>query len=134
MLLFPQRGGPRRGWGRGAQTHIILSCTCVAHVGAPDSPRSSTCSPNLALPAPSSQRPAPRSCSPPAAANRRRLTPPTPLRRQPPPARSTSTPRASPARSEAHTSELQSLMRISYAVLCLNKKNKQPTIPTQQHN
>src|SRR3546814_10206088 len=25
-------------------------------------------------------------------------------------------------RSEAHTSELQSLMRISYAVLCLNKK------------
>src|SRR3546814_4245417 len=26
------------------------------------------------------------------------------------------------ARSEAHTSELQSLMRISYAVFCLNKK------------
>src|SRR3546814_9131825 len=26
-------------------------------------------------------------------------------------------------RSEAHTSELQSLMRISYAVFCLNKKN-----------
>src|SRR3546814_3656060 len=31
-------------------------------------------------------------------------------------------PRA-PARSEEHTSELQSLMRISYAVFCLNKKN-----------
>src|SRR3546814_5040728 len=31
-----------------------------------------------------------------------------------------------PARSEEHTSELQSLMRISYAVLCLKKK--------QQHN
>src|SRR3546814_7247000 len=29
------------------------------------------------------------------------------------------------ARSEAHTSELQSLMRISYAVFCLKKKNKQ---------
>src|SRR3546814_8199385 len=29
------------------------------------------------------------------------------------------------ARSEEHTSELQSLMRISYAVFCLNKKNKQ---------
>src|SRR3546814_3418199 len=29
-------------------------------------------------------------------------------------------------RSEEHTSELQSLMRISYAVFCLNKKNKQP--------
>src|SRR3546814_10581151 len=30
-------------------------------------------------------------------------------------------------RSEEHTSELQSLMRISYAVFCLNKKNKQKT-------
>src|SRR3546814_9470720 len=28
------------------------------------------------------------------------------------------------ARSEEHTSELQSLMRISYAVYCLKKKNK----------
>src|SRR3546814_6451786 len=28
------------------------------------------------------------------------------------------------ARSEEHTSELQSLMRISYAVICLKKKNK----------
>src|SRR3546814_2614487 len=27
-------------------------------------------------------------------------------------------------RSEEHTSELQSLMRISYAVLCLKKKNR----------
>src|SRR3546814_4055029 len=31
-------------------------------------------------------------------------------------------------RSEAHTSELQSLMRISYAVFCLKKKNKKTTI------
>src|SRR3546814_3705472 len=29
-----------------------------------------------------------------------------------------------PIRSEEHTSELQSLMRISYAVFCLKKKNK----------
>src|SRR3546814_8384159 len=29
----------------------------------------------------------------------------------------------SPFRSEEHTSELQSLMRISYAVFCLKKKN-----------
>src|SRR3546814_5990051 len=29
-------------------------------------------------------------------------------------------------RSEEHTSELQSLMRISYAVFCLKKKNKHP--------
>src|SRR3546814_7523409 len=31
------------------------------------------------------------------------------------------------ARSEEHTSELQSLMRISYAVFCLKKKKKQQT-------
>src|SRR3546814_1879779 len=37
---------------------------------------------------------------------------------------------AIPRRSEAHTSELQSLMRISYAVFCLNKKKKHTT---QQH-
>src|SRR3546814_9807643 len=30
-------------------------------------------------------------------------------------------------RSEEHTSELQSLMRISYAVFCLKKKNKKNT-------
>src|SRR3546814_8151104 len=41
-------------------------------------------------------------------------------------------------RSEEHTSELQSLMRISYAVFCLNKKHEtynqntpSPTYPTQ---
>src|SRR3546814_2754544 len=34
---------------------------------------------------------------------------------------------STPCRSEEHTSELQSLMRISYAVFCLNKtKNTQP--------
>src|SRR3546814_3565506 len=32
------------------------------------------------------------------------------------------------ARSEEHTSELQSLMRISYAVFCLKKKNNKPNI------
>src|SRR3546814_4966149 len=32
--------------------------------------------------------------------------------------------RAGLGRSEEHTSELQSLMRISYAVFCLKKKNK----------
>src|SRR3546814_7460642 len=31
-------------------------------------------------------------------------------------------------RSEEHTSELQSLMRISYAVFCLKKKNTTPTM------
>src|SRR3546814_4932349 len=33
-------------------------------------------------------------------------------------------PMASTTRSEEHTSELQSLMRISYAVFCLKKKKK----------
>src|SRR3546814_4723135 len=34
------------------------------------------------------------------------------------------------ARSEEHTSELQSLMRISYAVFCLKKKNITPRSDT----
>src|SRR3546814_2199679 len=32
-------------------------------------------------------------------------------------------------RSEEHTSELQSLMRISYAVFCLKKKTLTPVVP-----
>src|SRR3546814_8849006 len=37
--------------------------------------------------------------------------------------------KAAASRSEEHTSELQSLMRISYAVFCLKKKNQ---LKTQQ--
>src|SRR3546814_7175549 len=36
-------------------------------------------------------------------------------------------------RSEEHTSELQSLMRISYAVFCLKKKKKQNINQETQH-
>src|SRR3546814_3937404 len=36
------------------------------------------------------------------------------------------------ARSEEHTSELQSLMRISYAVFCLKKKTKTKTTTHSQ--
>src|SRR3546814_7769352 len=36
-------------------------------------------------------------------------------------------------RSEEHTSELQSLMRISYAVFCLKKKNYTHTTPKSYH-
>src|SRR3546814_9802109 len=36
-------------------------------------------------------------------------------------------------RSEEHTSELQSLMRISYAVFCLTKKNIYSTLITMHH-
>src|SRR3546814_9002022 len=41
--------------------------------------------------------------------------------------REAGTPGALAARSEEHTSELQSLMRISYAVFCLKKKNQKGT-------
>src|SRR3546814_5402586 len=36
-------------------------------------------------------------------------------------------------RSEEHTSELQSLMRISYAVFCLKKKNKNQLTTNTHH-
>src|SRR3546814_4347989 len=36
-------------------------------------------------------------------------------------------------RSEEHTSELQSLMRISYAVFCLKKKTTHPQYSSQYH-
>src|SRR3546814_4757013 len=36
-----------------------------------------------------------------------------------------------PRRSEEHTSELQSLMRISYAVFCLKKKKQQSNVQQQ---
>src|SRR3546814_7386061 len=51
-------------------------------------------------------------------------TPPIPVAAAPSP---------SPPRSEEHTSELQSLMSISYAVFCLKKKPDQhTTTPTKQ--
>src|SRR3546814_7980344 len=37
-------------------------------------------------------------------------------------------------RSEEHTSELQSLMRISYAVFCLKKNTKHNTTKLKQNN
>src|SRR3546814_4414490 len=37
-------------------------------------------------------------------------------------------------RSEEHTSELQSLMRISYAVFCLKKKKQKQTTHQREHN
>src|SRR3546814_9034442 len=37
-------------------------------------------------------------------------------------------------RSEEHTSELQSLMRISYAVFCLKKKKQNTPTHTEQHS
>src|SRR3546814_1497994 len=40
---------------------------------------------------------------------------------------------AAGTRSEEHTSELQSLMRISYAVFCLNKKTTNATLTHASH-
>src|SRR3546814_5154250 len=40
----------------------------------------------------------------------------------------------SPDRSEEHTSELQSLMRISYAVFCLKKKSKSSNRQNASHS
>src|SRR3546814_3354532 len=40
---------------------------------------------------------------------------------------------AAKERSEEHTSELQSLMRISYAVFCLKQKNKTKQSKKDQH-
>src|SRR3546814_1342821 len=42
-------------------------------------------------------------------------------------------PRAPGGRSEEHTSELQSLMRISYAVFCLKKKINTQHYKTKMH-
>src|SRR3546814_8876729 len=42
--------------------------------------------------------------------------------------------RRKPCRSEEHTSELQSLMRISYAVFCLKKKRENSTQTDAEHN
>src|SRR3546814_4775723 len=63
-------------------------------------------------------RTAPRECPPACrgAESARRRRRPTSSRR------GSAAPRR-PGRSEEHTSELQSLMRISYAVFCLKKKN-----------
>src|SRR3546814_6371041 len=44
-----------------------------------------------------------------------------------------STRNTAPARSEEHTSELQSLMRISYAVFCLKKKTTQERKYRKEH-
>src|SRR3546814_5677010 len=67
-------------------------------------------------------RQAPRVPAPHRRRHHRRPGPPAPHRQRAVPGR--------PGRSEEHTSELQSLMRISYAVFCLKKKTKKPNKET----
>src|SRR3546814_3747227 len=71
-------------------------------------------------------RSAPRRC--PSAGSPRAPSPAA--RRGFAPARARDRRAATGARSEEHTSELQSLMRISYAVFCLKKKKKQTDTKT----
>src|SRR3546814_10239982 len=54
------------------------------------------------------------------------------LRRRPRPRQAAADGRGD-SRSEEHTSELQSLMRISYAVFCLKKKKKNQTSKNVQN-
>src|SRR3546814_6221924 len=60
-----------------------------------------------------------------------RLAPPLAALQRLPPRRACRCPLA--ARSEEHTSELQSLMRISYAVFCLKKKTQTQSNQTTIH-
>src|SRR3546814_1241326 len=59
------------------------------------------------------------------------ISPKTPT---PPSSRSNSWRHSPNSRSEEHTSELQSLMRISYAVFCLKKNNNNHTQNTPKVN
>src|SRR3546814_3763486 len=52
----------------------------------------------------------------------------TPIQTRPPKSQDRSLWSSSQGRSEEHTSELQSLMRISYAVFCLKKKKQTTNI------
>src|SRR3546814_5093135 len=98
--------------------------------------RSHPCCPRPAQP----QRPPPmeacpakrdRSARPPSDPDHATSAPCSPHRAGPAASKRPAPPVPSPAppcsRSEEHTSELQSLMRISYAVFCLKKKKTTPT-------
>src|SRR3546814_8102105 len=60
--------------------------------------------------------------------------PTLPARALPRTDRLASTDQRTARRSEEHTSELQSLMRISYAVFCLKKKINKPNIHDKHNN
>src|SRR3546814_8373696 len=65
-----------------------------------------------------------------AAATHRKRAARTPMGRAAPSARPSGSAERPEASSEEHTSELQSLMRISYAVFCLKKKKNKNTYDT----
>src|SRR3546814_8948828 len=89
-----------------------------------------------------SPRPIRRNASPPSRHGRAKSAAPAAGRKYPPerrphhqaqPSGNPSPDCRSPRRSEEHTSELQSLMRISYAVFCLKKKNTNSNTTIYKH-
>src|SRR3546814_4864465 len=105
--LFRHRNSERvdaAGVGRIAAGHAAPAETAGTHLAA-----------HIAL------APAVRHALPRPTGALRRAGPAVPGLREPPPRLSG---RHAGPRSEEHTSELQSLMRISYAVFCLKKKKK----------
>src|SRR3546814_4462116 len=90
----------------------------VALVGAVDLGDRRRHRPDPAHPGGAGRGPGHSGCDPPAGASG---APPPPRRRSP------------RKRSEEHTSELQSLMRISYAVFCLKKKKNNYTSSKNLH-
>src|SRR3546814_7706822 len=91
---------------RSTRTDTLFPCTTLFRSAGADSAASSCSSPP---PTQAKQHPSP---GPPRI--HKPILPRQPRQRHPV---------INPQRSEEHTSELQSLMRISYAVFCLKKKN-----------
>src|SRR3546814_8215691 len=118
---------------RSTRTDTLFPYTTLCRsLGRQETPcRTPTFSPRWArlTPPPSpAERPVPAPCSP-ATASASRDGPDTNLAAPPAP-----TNFAAPSRSEEHTSELQSLMRNSYAVFCLNKKHPKQVNTQQDEN
>src|SRR3546814_7530235 len=114
---------------RSTRTDTLFPYTTLFR-SPPDQTR--TASPASSSPAAPPTRPRCPPRPPPAAPDRTRPTAPRPATR--PPWRPT--PPGTPHRSEEHTSELQSLLRTSYAAFCLTKKKnpqKQPKLGTYLH-
>src|SRR3546814_1118938 len=111
-----KKGGSRR---HGAKA--LDRCVAVAR-REKDQEQLAALAPSSALRAP---RSAPRPCAARRAFRRARANGSQAARLHPAGGRRACPRRSPPRRSEEHTSELQSLMRISYAVFCLKKKQTQ---------
>src|SRR3546814_4913095 len=106
MFFFLMKRRPPRS----TRTDTLLPYTTLFRSAATTSPPSAS----SAMPGRRSRRSPPSS----GAATSRPVAPPVPR----------------PRRSEEHTSELQSLMRTSYAVFCLKKKKEKDTHQSTAHD